>query len=294
MTVRKVVLPVAGLGTRLLPATKSQPKEMLPVGYKPVVQHVVDEMMAQGIKQFLFVTSRKKRSIEDYFDDDPELSTSLAAKGQSIDEVDYAAAGVHFYYVRQRRAFGNGDAVRLAAEFVGGESFVVGFGDTIIYSPHQSQVVDRLVAAHEFHGASATIGVCEVPYSDSSRYGIVQPVGEAGDNFAIENLVEKPRPEEAPSNLAVAARYVFTPDIFSALEATEPGMGGELWLADAIRVLLLQGKKVRCVRMQPGERRYDIGTPLSYYKAFADFALADSIYGEEFCAYLQEKLGGMA
>ena len=189
MTVRKVVLPVAGLGTRLLPATKSQPKEMLPVGYKPVVQHVVDEMMAQGIKQFLFVTSRKKRSIEDYFDDDPELSTSLAAKGQSIDEVDYAAAGVHFYYVRQRRAFGNGDAVRLAAEFVGGESFVVGFGDTIIYSPHQSQVVDRLVAAHEFHGASATIGVCEVPYSDSSRYGIVQPVGEAGNNFAIENLV---------------------------------------------------------------------------------------------------------
>ncbi len=294
MTVRKVVLPVAGLGTRLLPATKSQPKEMLPVGCKPVVQHVVDEMMAQGMKQFLFVTSRKKRSIEDYFDDDPELSTALAAKGQSVDELECGAEGINFYYVRQRRACGNGDAVRLAAEFVGGESFVVGFGDTIIYSPHQHQVVERMVAAHELHGASATIGVCEVPYTDSSKYGIVQPVGEPGESFAIENIVEKPRPEEAPSNLAVAARYVFSPDIFAALEATEPGMGGELWLADAIGVLLAQGKKVRCVRMQKGEQRYDIGTPLSYYKACADFAIADSRYGEEFCAYLRQKLGEMA
>jgi UTP--glucose-1-phosphate uridylyltransferase len=294
MTIRKAVLPVAGLGTRLLPATKSQPKEMLPLGYKPVIQYVVDEMMSQGMKQFLFVTSRKKRSIEDYFDDDPELSARLAAKDQSIDEVDYEAEGVHFFYARQRRAAGNGDAVRLAAEFVGSESFVVGFGDTIIHSPHHPQIIDRLVASHERHGASATIGVCEVPRSDTSKYGVVQPVGELGDDFAIEDLVEKPRPEEAPSCLAVAARYVFTADIFAALEATEPGIGGELWLADAIRVLLTQGKTVRCVRMKPGERRYDIGTPLTYYQAFVDFALGDPQYGEEFCAYLQEKLGGMA
>ena len=280
------------MGTRLLPATKSQPKEMLPVGYKPVVQYVVEEMVGQGLDKFLFVTGRKKRSIEDHFDDDPELSARLDAKEQAIGELDYAARGVEFFYVRQRRPSGNGDAVRLAAEFVGDDPFVVGFGDTIIHSPHDAGVVGRLIDSHERHESAATIAVWEVPRAETPKYGVVQPRGETGADFAIEDIVEKPAAAAAPSCLAVAARYVFGRDIFPALDAVEPGLGGELWLTDAIRILLSRGAPVRCVRLGPGEQRYDIGTPLTYYRAFADFALRDPHYGAEFRTYLQTKLKG--
>ncbi|NKB69592.1 MAG: NTP transferase domain-containing protein [Candidatus Latescibacteria bacterium] len=284
MVIDKVVLPVAGQGVRLLPTTKSLPKEMLPVGFKPVVQHVVEEMVEQGLDKFLFVTGRKKRAIEDHFDDDPELD------GRSIDELDYAARNVRFYYVRQRRPSGNAAAVALAAEFVGDESFVVGFGDTILHSPHRQAVVSRMIDSHLEHGSAATIGVWEVSKEDISKYGVVQPAETPGDDFAIEDIVEKPQADQAPSSLAVAARYVFTPEIFAAIDALEPGLGGELWLTDAIRILLRQGKKVRCVRLRPDEWRYDIGSPLTYYRAFADFALMDPQYGDAFRRYMQEKL----
>ena len=290
MAIDKAVLPVAGLGTRLLPATKSQPKEMLPVGYKPVVQYVVEEMIGQGVGKFLFVTGRKKRSIEDHFDDDPELESRIGAKDR-IGEVDYDRESVEFFYVRQRRPLGNADAVRLAAEFVGGESFVVGFGDTILASSGQPGVVRRLVDDHESSGASATIAVWEVPLEETSRYGVVRPAEDrAGGVFAIDDIVEKPAAEEAPSRLAVAARYVFTPRIFEAIAATDPGVNGELWLTDAIRRLLEWGDGVRCVQLAPGERRYDIGTPLTYYRAFADFALADPDHGPAFADYLRSRL----
>ena len=293
MAIAKAVLPVAGMGTRLLPATKSQPKEMLPVGYKPVVQYVVEEMIAQGLKKFLFITGRKKRSIEDHFDDDPELEARLSGKEQDIDEVDYEAAEVEFLYARQRRPDGNADAVRLAAQFVGQESFVVGFGDTIIASPHNPGVIGRMIASHERHGAAATIGVWEVPRSETYKYGVVQPAGETGDDFVIDDIVEKPDPSLAPSCLVVAARYVFTPAVFDAINAIEPGFGGELWLTDAIRILLQRGEKVRCVRLRADERRYDIGTPLTYYQAFVDFALSDPHNGEALRHYLQEKMGAI-
>ena len=158
MPINKAVLPVAGMGTRLLPATKSQPKEMLPVGHKPVVQYVVEEMIDQGVGKFLFVTGRKKRSIEDHFDDDPELESRLNNR-EDIGEADYAGLGVDFFYVRQRRPAGNADAVRLAEEFVSGESFVVGFGDTIVTSSGPRGVVARLIEDHEASGAAATIAV---------------------------------------------------------------------------------------------------------------------------------------
>ena len=289
MQIRKAVFPVAGMGTRLLPATKAQPKEMLPVGYKPVVQYVVEEMVAQGLDRFLFITGRKKRSIEDHFDDDPELAAHLVDK--SIGEVDYEAEGVEFYYARQRRPLGNADAVRMAREFVGDESFVVAFGDTIIHSPEMPGVVERMIQSHVEHGAAATIGVWEVPREETYRYGVVAPAeGEASGDFAIADIVEKPAVEDAPSCLAVAARYVFTPEIFDAIDAIKPGIGGELWLTDAIRILLQRGAKVRCVRLKPDEMRYDIGTPLTYYRAFADFALADPEFGDAFRSYLQDKL----
>jgi UTP--glucose-1-phosphate uridylyltransferase len=278
MSIRKAVFPVAGMGTRLLPATKSQPKEMLPVGYKPVVQYVVEEMIEQGLSKFLFITGRKKRSIEDHFDADPELEARLSDKEQVIDEFDYATAGVEFYYTRQRRPAGNADAVRLAREFVGHDS------------PLQPRVIERMVESHERHGSVATIGVWEVPLEDTKKYGVVRPAGEIGDDFAIADIVEKPAIEDAPSCLAVAARYIFTPEIFDAIDAIKPGLGGELWLTDAIRILLQRGAPVRCVRLNAGERRYDIGTPLTYYKAFADFALQDPEHGAAFRVYLNEKL----
>ena len=292
MPIRKAVFPVAGMGTRLLPATKSQPKEMLPVGYKPVVQYVVEEMVEQGLSKFLFITGRKKRSIEDHFDADPELEARLSGKDQIVDEVDYSARGVEFYYARQRRPDGNADAVRLAREFVGNESFVVAFGDTIIHSPETPRVIERMVDSHERHQSVATIGVWEVPREETKKYGVVQPAGEIGDDFAIRDIVEKPDPAEAPSCLAVAARYIFTPDIFSAIDALKPGLGGELWLTDAIRILLQRGAPVRCLRLNGVERRYDIGMPLTYYKAFADFALRDPEHGDKFRVYLQDKLDG--
>ncbi len=290
MSIRKAIFPVAGMGTRLLPATKSQPKEMLPVGYKPVVQYVVEEMIEQGLDRFLFITGRKKRSIEDHFDTDPELEARLLDKDQVIDEIDYAERGIEFYYVRQRRPAGNADAVRLAREFVGSESFVVAFGDTIIYSPHEPRVIERMVESHERHGSVATIGVWDVPREETYKYGVVRPAGEVGDDFAIADIVEKPAIAEAPSTLAVAARYVFSPEIFAAIDAIEPGLGGEYWLTDAIRILLDQGAPVRCVRLNGAEQRYDIGTPLTYYRAFADFALQDPEHGAAFRVYLQEKL----
>ena len=292
MPIRKAVFPVAGMGTRLLPATKSQPKEMLPVGYKPVVQYVVEEMVEQGMSKFLFITGRKKRSIEDHFDDDPELEARLSGKDQTVDEVDYSARGVEFYYARQRRPDGNADAVRLAREFVGNESFVVAFGDTIIYSPDTPRVIERMVDSHERHQSVATIGVWEVPHEETRKYGVVRPAGEIGNDFAIRDIVEKPDPAEAPSCLAVAARYIFTPDIFSAIDSLEPGLGGELWLTDAIRILLQRGAPVRCVRLNCVEKRYDIGMPLTYYKAFADFALRDPEHGDDFRVYLRDKLAG--
>lgn len=295
MAITKAVLPVAGLGTRLLPATKSQPKEMLPVGHKPVVQYVVEELVGQGIDSFLFVTGRKKRSIEDHFDDDPELDARLSsAEAAANGIVDFAAQGVGFYYVRQRQPTGNADAVRLAADFVGDQSFVVGFGDTIIHSPNGQGVVARMMESHVRHGAVATIAVWEVPPEDTRKYGVVKPsaghgVGE--DDFPIEDIVEKPGPDAAPSCLAVAARYVFTPGIFDAVDAVSPGLGGERWLTDAIHLLLAKGEAVRCVRLRPDEWRYDIGTPPTYYRAFVDFALADPEHGPSFARYLRHKLG---
>jgi UTP--glucose-1-phosphate uridylyltransferase len=289
--VDKAILPVAGMGTRLLPATKSQPKEMLPVGYKPVVQYVVEELVDQGIDKFLFVTGRKKRSIEDHFDDDPELESRIGDRGEGQD--DYAAKGVEFFYVRQRRPLGNADAVRLGREFVGDEPFVVGFGDTIIHSRRQPGVVERLVSHHQESGAAATIAVWGVPREEVYKYGIVRPAAdEGGSSFAIDDIVEKPAIDEAPSQLAVAARYAFTHRIFDAIEATDPGVGGELWLTDAIRKLLEWGEAVRCVRLEEGEQRYDIGTPQTYYRAFADFALSDPENGAEFARYLRDKLAG--
>lgn len=291
--VRKAVIPVAGLGTRLLPVTKSQPKEMLPVGRKPAVQYIVEELEQAGIRDILLVTGRKKTSIEDHFDRDPDLIQRLGASGNQdlVEMLNFAEADTSFYYTRQSTQAGNGDAVRLGRRFAGDELFVVAFGDSIIRSAGRQSVLERMIGVHVRQQASCTIAVEEVPADEAYKYGVVRPKNGAGDDFEISDLVEKPARGSAPSNLAIAARYVFGPEVFEALDLTMPGKGGEIWLADAIRILLKQGKRVCCVKLQDGEQRYDIGNFESYYKAFVDFALADERYGYLLRQYLMRKLG---
>ncbi|MHB1293371.1 MAG: UTP--glucose-1-phosphate uridylyltransferase [Anaerolineae bacterium] len=289
----KVVVPVAGMGTRLLPATKSQPKEMLPVGRRPVVQYVVEELQAAGLTQFLFITGRKKTAIEDHFDRDPELARSLSEGGgyALLEELKYTETDARFFYTRQSEPHGLADAVNHAREFVGQDHFVVALGDSIIKSDGSS-FVRGMVDSHLRSGASCTIAVEQVDPAEVFRYGIVKPknAGEAADEFDIEDLVEKPRPEAAPSNLAIAARYVFSPEIFEAIRRTAPDRTGELQLTDSIRLLLQLGHRVRVVRLRAGERRYDIGNFESYFKAFIDFALADEKYGYLIRQYLKRKV----
>jgi UTP--glucose-1-phosphate uridylyltransferase len=287
--VRKAVIPVAGAGTRLLPATKSQPKEMLPVGRKPTVQYVVEEMAQAGITQVLFVTGRKRESIEDHFDRDPDLERRLTGADEDLrDELD-TTNGLKFFFTRQSVQAGNADAVRQAEQFVGEEPFVVAFGDTIIRSEGRQSLLQRMIQAHQEADSACTVSVEEVPLEDVHRYGVVSPAAGAelrAGPFLLSGLVEKPDKATAPSRLAIAPRYVFDRAIFEAIAATLPGRGGDLWLTDSIAILLRQGRRVRALLLREDERRYDIGTFETYFKAFIDFAVADEKYGYLIRQYL--------
>ncbi|MFH1068919.1 MAG: UTP--glucose-1-phosphate uridylyltransferase [Candidatus Glassbacteria bacterium] len=293
MEIKKAVVPVAGHGTRLLPATKSQPKEMLPVGRKPVVQYVVEEIEASGLKQILFVTGAKKRSIEDHFDKDVELLEYLHKSGRDniIDEMKYQEMDVSFYYVRQSVQKGLADAVNLARELMGEQSFVVALGDSIIGGSRPGGLLKRMMDVHIRNKAACTIAIEKIPAEEVFRYGIVKVGAELGKGvFPIESLVEKPDIEAAPSDLAIAARYVFSPEIFEAIDRTLPDKAGELQLTDSIQLLIKKGAPVLAVLMEGGEHRYDIGNYESYFKAFVDFALADEKYGHLLRHYLARKL----
>jgi UTP--glucose-1-phosphate uridylyltransferase len=285
------VIPVAGLGTRLLPATKSQPKEMLPVGKKPIVQYVVEELEQAGLERVLFVTGRGKSSIEDHFDDDPELTRLLRESGKEdlLAELEYERIGVHFLYTRQRRQKGLGDAVLCAEHFAGTEPFVAALGDSIIGRHAPSGVVRTLMSAFEEQEATVAIAIEEVPREQAPFYGIVKPARET-EVFEITDLVEKPSVREAPSNLAIAARYVFAPSIFGAIRRTPFDARGELQLTDAIRLLLVEGARVIGVRLPPGEKRYDIGNFESYFETFVEFALTDPVFGAGLRVRLKELL----
>ena len=251
------VVPVAGRGTRLLPATKSQPKEMLPVGAKPVVQYVVEELRAAGLSRILFVTGANKRAIEDHFDDD----------------------GV--FFTRQPVPLGLGDAVRHGAAFTADRPFVVALGDSIV---DPASPLPAMLEAFEAHDAACVVCVEEVPPDRTDRYGIVAPAEpDPGAVFAVRDIVEKPAAGTAPSALAVAGRYVLAPEVHAALASTGTGTGGELQLTDAIRAL--DGPLI-AVRLPPGSRRHDIGTPESYARAFLHHALRDPVLREEARALL--------
>jgi len=291
MDIDIAVVPVAGLGTRLLPATKSQPKEMLPVGRKPVVQYVVEELTRVGMKRVLFVTGAGKSSIENHFDLNGELIQTLRETGKEelLQELEFERASVQYFYTRQRQTLGLGHAVLCARPFVGNQPFVVALGDSIIGMHAESDVVRRMTRCFVERQASAVIAFEEVPDADVHHYGIAKPLG-GGDLFEIDDLVEKPAPAEAPSNLAIAARYVLSPAIFEALERTPPGKHGEIQLTDAIRAVIRGGGRAYGVRLHGGERRYDIGNFGSYFEAFVEFALADPRFGASLRRYLEDLL----
>ncbi|MFA6471382.1 MAG: UTP--glucose-1-phosphate uridylyltransferase [Candidatus Latescibacterota bacterium] len=282
MAITKAIIPVAGLGTRLLPATKSQPKEMLPIGRKPIVQYVVEELAQAGLHNILFVTGRKKRSIEDHFDFAPEL-------GETGVESDIPA-NLSFFYIRQSHQNGLGDAISYAEKFVGSDSFAVALGDSVIRGGDNSSLLSRMMEFHESEKASATVAFMEVGEEDVRKYGIASPKGRPGAVFEVETLIEKPQPQESPSRLAIAARYIFDPVIFEALKRTPSGRKGELEITDAMNTLIKMGHKVIGVRLRSDEKRYDIGGFETYFKAFLDFALDDPEYGYMVRQYMRTRL----
>jgi UTP--glucose-1-phosphate uridylyltransferase len=289
--VRKAVLPVAGLGTRFLPATKAMPKEMLPVVDKPLIQYAVEECMASGIENIIFVTGRRKNAIEDHFDSNPELEQFLEERGKSkqAKTVREIGGGVHFSYTRQSEALGLGHAVLSARELVGDEPFAVLLGDVIMDG--KIPATRSLVEIYEATGIGA-IAVEEVPRERLHFYGIVDAVpakqGDWGEQLLrIKDLVEKPEAEKAPSNLGVTGRYVLPPKIFDYLEKTKPGAGGEIQLTDALRMLASAKKQGLYAFVYDG-KTHDAGDKLGFLKATVEIALKNPHFGEEFRAYLKE------
>ena len=284
MVIRSAIVPVAGLGTRLLPATKSQPKEMLPVARKPIVQYVAEELSTNGIQQILFITGRSKGSIENHFDSDPELIRSLseAKKQDLLDELKFEDLEANFFYTRQRMQKGLGDAILCGENFAGEQPFVVALGDSILGLNGKSRSISRISELFEGLRASCIIAVEEVEQSETSHYGIIDPGEGEEDWVRVKNLVEKPSPEKAPSRFAIAGRYAFSPLIFDMIRRVKPDKRGEIQLTDAIQLLCEEGKRVIALKLPSTDKRYDIGNFPSYFETFVEFALADPLYGADF------------
>jgi len=283
MTIRKAVIPAAGRGTRLYPLTKSQPKEMLPLGRKPTIQHVAEEVAASGCDRIVIVTGRNKRAIEDHFDRAQHSDNHPEHNGL----YELYSRGVSFFYTRQAEPQGLGAAVLTARGFTADEPFVVALGDVVMQGAlGQEPLLARMVRTFAEREAVAVVAVREVAPETVSRYGIVCPATPVGACFRIGDLVEKPAPEAAPSNLAITARYVFAPQIHDYLARTPQGLGGEVQLTDAIQLMAQEGLSVWGVRLEPGERRHDVGDIGQYIRAFLDVCLADEELGAELQAYV--------
>jgi UTP--glucose-1-phosphate uridylyltransferase len=291
--IKKAVIPAAGMGTRMLPLTKTQPKEMLPLADKPCIQYIVEELASVGVDQILIITGAKKRSIEDHFDVDNELNQKLVSSGQKdlLERLEFLNMNIQFFYTRQSNPLGLGDAVYHAKNFVNDEPFIIALGDSVIRSYENEPLLKRMIKKFDTDSGSVVLGTRRVPEDQVHRYGIVKPKREiASGIIEIEDVVEKPSKQTAPSNLAFAARYIMPPGIMEALERTAPGKGGEIQLTDAIRLMLKEGTKGYSVCLTDKEKRYDIGNMASYYEAFLDFALADKKYGYQLKQYIIQKL----
>jgi UTP--glucose-1-phosphate uridylyltransferase len=288
MHIRKAVLPVAGLGTRVLPASKVIPKEMLPLVDKPTLQYIVEEAVAAGIEEIIFVTSRSKRSIEDHFDAFPELEQALERKGkqQELAELRRVQSMATYTAVRQAEPRGLGHAILCARELVGDEPFIVMLGDELV--DPETPELQRMMEIYEQYGGSV-LSLFVSPPEQISSYGIVsaQEVGE--DTLRVTHLVEKPPRAEAPSDLAVAGRYLLTPDIFDILERTPPGSGGEIQVTDAIEV---QARTGHCFGLRFGGVRYDTGNPLGLLTTSLAYAMKRPDIAPALRAYMRHLLEG--
>ncbi len=284
MKIRKAVIPVAGFGTRFLPATKAQPKEMLPIVDKPIIQYVVEELVASGITDIILVTGASKRAVEDHFDYNYEMENWLKKQGKDSQrkQIQEIAEMANFIYIRQKGPYGNGTPVLSAKDVVGDEPFVVIWGDEFIYSnpPRTKQCLE----VFEKYGDPVISGI-RVPKSEVSKYGIADVKQIEKNIFQIFSLVEKPEPSEAPSNLATHGCYVLTPDIFGDLEKLKPGKGGEIWLVDAIKSLMKRRPVYTCEVNDA--IYYDTGSKIGWLRANVDFALKDPALKDEFRKYLK-------
>jgi len=282
----KAVFPAAGLGTRFLPATKAQPKEMLPLVDKPLIQYVIEEAVGAGIRNITIVTGRGKNAIEDHFDVSYELERVLEERGKAdqLNEIRQISNMINVNYVRQKEALGLGHAIWVARDAIGNEPFAVLLGDDIIYShvPCMRQMIDVFEKLQ-----ASIIATCEVPREEIHQYGVIRgtPVdGFGGRVYRVQDVVEKPPSNEAPSNLAIIGRYILTPQIFAFLERTRKGRGGEIQLTDGIR-LLLEQQPVYAYMFEG--TRYDAGDKLGFLKATVEFALRRDDLGNEFRSYLK-------
>ncbi|HJV24815.1 MAG TPA: UTP--glucose-1-phosphate uridylyltransferase GalU [Aromatoleum sp.] len=283
--VTKAVFPVAGMGTRFLPATKASPKEMLPIVDKPLIQYAVEEAVEAGITDLIFITGRTKRSIEDHFDKAYELETELVARGKKelLEIVKKTVPkGVNCVYIRQSEALGLGHAVLCAAPVVGDEAFAVILADDLLDNHGAPAVMEQMVGVYNYNRCSV-LGTMNVPREDTRQYGIVSTETQTGDVQRVTGIIEKPKPEDAPTTQAVVGRYILTPHIFDHLRSIKPGAGGELQLTDAIASLM---KEEAVLAYQFKGVRYDCGSKLGYLKATVELALRHPEVSEEFAAYL--------
>jgi UTP--glucose-1-phosphate uridylyltransferase len=281
--VRKAVIPAAGFGTRFLPATKAQPKEMIPIVDKPTIQYNVEELIAAGIEEILIITSRNKGSIMDHFDYSPELENALKDKGkEELLEVSKSISEmVDIHYIRQKEAKGLGHAILYAKTFVGNEPFAVLLGDDVVYS--DQPCIGQLIDVYNKYEASV-LGVQQVKEENVSKYGIIEGDLVEDRTYAVKGMIEKPSIDEAPTNVAILGRYVLTPEIFDVLENTEKGKGGEIQLTDGILKL---GENQKIYAYDFVGRRYDAGNKLGFMEASVEYALRHDAIKDDFKAYLK-------
>lgn len=283
--ITKAIIPAAGFGTRFLPATKSQPKEMLPVVDKPTIQYIVEEAVESGIEDILIIIGRYKSVIEDHFDRSVELEMELEKKGKYdlLEQIQEIAGMANIQFVRQKTALGLGHAVLCARNFIGNESFAVMLGDDIVDSPGYPCLKQMMDLYEQKH--CSILGVKEVAEQDIHKYGIVDGDKVSDGLYTVRSLVEKPRAEEAPSNVAIMGRYIITPAIFNVLEKTAPGAGNEIQLTDALKTLAVKEKMLAYAFKG---RRHDVGDKLGFLEATVEFALQRENLKDDFLNYLEE------
>lgn len=284
--VKKAVIPAAGLGTRFLPATKAQPKEMLPIVDKPTLQYIIEEAVASGIEEILIITGRNKKSIEDHFDKSVELELELENKGKTdlLEIVRGISNMVNIHYIRQKEPKGLGDAIYCARYFIGDEPFAIMLGDDMVDNGQGPPCLKQLIDAYEAHNASI-LGVQEVDKENTDKYGIIDGQKLSNNIYKVKALVEKPDPDQAPSNVAILGRYIITPQIFDILGQIPPGKNGEIQLTDALEIL--KDKEDMYAYVFEG-RRYDLGDKLGFLQATVDAALKKPELRDEFLRYLNQ------